>query len=118
MPPVHEFANLSLTSIVTIDAVLSDRFGLDAHPSEPRVPVLPEWSQRYRRPVTDPAGQPSTLDLLLSGMAGAGHGVAALSFYLGLHEADVRERAAWLGIAQPGEKALRRSTSANPWSVV
>ena len=50
-------------------------------------------------------------------MAGAGHGVAALSFYLGLPEADVRQRAAWLGIAQPGEKALRRSTSANPWSV-
>ena len=58
MLPVHEFANLSLTSIVTIDAVLSDRFGLDAHPSEPRVPVLPEWSQRFRRPVTDPAGRP------------------------------------------------------------
>jgi len=32
MLPVHEFAKLSLTSIVTIDAVLSDRFGLDAHP--------------------------------------------------------------------------------------
>ena len=36
---------------------------------------------------------------------------------LGLPEADVRQRAAWLGIAQPGAKALRRSTSANPWSV-
>ncbi len=69
------------------------------------------------RPVGDPAGQASTLDLLLSGMAGAGHGVAALSFYLGLDEAEVRERAASLGLAEPAEKPLRRPTSANPWSV-
>jgi hypothetical protein len=117
MLPVYEFANLSLTSIVTIDAVLSDRFGLDAHSSEPRVPVLPEWSQRFQRPVADPAGQPSTLDLLLSGMAGAGHGVAALSFYLGLDEEEVRERAASLGLEEPAEKPLRRPSSANPWSV-
>ena len=69
------------------------------------------------RPVGDPAGQASTLDLLLSGMAGAGHGVAALSFYLGLDEAEVRERAASLGLAEPAEKPLRRPTSAKPWSV-
>ena len=119
MLPVHEFATPPLTSIVTIDAALSDRFGLNAHPSEsaPRVPVLPEWSQRFRRPVADPAGQPSTLDLLLSGMAGAGHGVAALSFYLGLDEEEVRERAASLGLGEPAEKLLRRPTSANPWWV-
>ena len=73
--------------------------------------------QRFMRPVGDPAGRASTLDLLLSGMAGAGHGVAALSFYLGLDEAEVRERAASLGLAEPAEKPLRRPTSANPWSV-
>ena len=119
MLPVHEFATPPLTSIVTIDAALSDRFGLNAHPSEsaPRLPVLPEWSQRFRRPVADPAGQPSTLDLLLSGMAGAGHGVAALSFYLGLDEEEVRERAASLGLREPAEKLLRRPTSAKPWWV-
>jgi len=118
MLPVHEFATPPLTSIVTLDAVLSDRFGLDVHPSEsaPRVPVLPEWSPRFMRPVADPAGQ-ATLDLLLSGMAGAGHGVAALSFYLGLDEAEVREQAASLGLPEPAETPLRRSTSANPWSV-
>ena len=119
MLAVHEFANLSLTSIVTIDAVLSDRFGLDVHPSEPGPlgPIPPEWSQRFMRPVGDPTGQPSTLDLLLSGMAAAGHGVAALSFYLGLDEEEVRERAASLGIGKPAEKLLRRPASAKPWSV-
>ena len=119
MLAVHEFATPSLTSIVTIDAVLSDRFGLDVHPSEPGPlgPIPPEWSQRFMRPVGDPTGQPSTLDLLLSGMAAAGHGVAALSFYLGLDEEEVRERAASLGIGKPAEKPLRRPASAKPWSV-
>ena len=119
MLAVHEFATPSLTSIVTIDAVLSDPFGLNAHPSEPRppLPVLPEWSPRFLRPVSDPAGQACTVDVLLSGMAGAGHGVAALSFYLGLDEEEVRERAASLGLPEPAEKPLRRPASAKPWSV-
>ena len=69
------------------------------------------------RPEEDPVGQPSTLDLLLSRMASAGHGVAALSFYLGLDEAEVRERAASLGLREPAETPLRRPTSAKPWSV-
>ncbi len=111
MLPVHAFATPALTSIITIDAVLSDNFEHSAHPH------VPEWSQRYRRPVADPAGQPSTLDLLLSGMAGGGHGVATLLFYLGLDEEEVRERAASLGLPEPAEKPLRRPTSANPWSV-
>ena len=109
MLAVNEFAKPSLTSIVTIDAVLSE--------SRPQVQVPPQWSQRFMHPVGDPAGRASTLDLLLSGMAGAGHGVAALSFYLGLDEAEVRERAASLGLAEPAEKPLRRPTSANPWLV-
>jgi hypothetical protein len=119
MLTVNEVAKPSLTSIVAIDAVLSDRLRLNAHPSEapPQVQVPPQWSQRFLRPVGDPAGRASTLDLLLSGMAGAGHGVAALSFYLGLDEAEVRERAASLGLAEPPEKPLRRPTSANPWSL-
>ena len=53
MLAAHEFATPSLTSIVTIDAVLSDPFGINAHPSEPRppLPILPEWSSRFLRPV-------------------------------------------------------------------
>src|SRR5271154_2134106 len=109
MLAINEFAKPSLTSIVAIDAVLSE--------SSPQVQVPPQWSQRFMRPVGDPAGRGSTLELLLSGMAGAGHGVAALSFYLGLDEAEVRERAASLGLAEPAEKPLRRPTSANPWLV-
>ena len=116
---VHEFATPSLTSIVTLDAVLSEQFGLNGNPSGPGLPlpVLPEWSPRFLRPVSDPAGQTCAVDALLSGMAGAGHGVAALSFYLGLDEAEVRERASTLGLAQPAEKPLRRATAANPWSL-
>ena len=109
MLAVNEFAKPSLTSIVTTDAVLSE--------SRPQVQVPPQWSQRFMYPAGDPAGRESTLDLLLSGMAGAGHGVAALSFYLGLDEAEVRERAASLGLAEPADKPLRRPTSANPWLV-
>lgn len=119
MLAVHEFATPSLTSIVTIDAVLSDGFDINAQPSEPRppLPVLPEWSPRFLRTLRDPTGQTCTVDGLLSGMAGAGHGVAALSFYLGLDEAEVRERASSLGLAEPVEKPLRRATAANPWSL-
>ena len=119
MLAVHEFATPSLTSIVTIDAVLSDPFGINAHPSEPGplLPVLPEWSPRLLRPLSDPAGQTCTVDVLLSEMAGAGHGIAALSFYLGIDEAEVRERASSLGLAEPVEKPLRRASAANPWSL-
>ncbi len=114
MSSMQAFATPALTSIVTIDAVLIDNFERSGNSD---VHVLPEWSPRFLRPVGDQTGQPSTLDLLLSGMAAAGHGVAALSFYLGLDEEEVRERAASLGIAQPAEKPLRRPSSANPWSV-
>ena len=107
----HEFAACA-ASPVTLDVVLTERSHWEADIG------IPEWSEDLIRPMSEAwAQQPSTLDDLLESMAGAGHGVAALSFYLGLPEADVRQRAAWLGIAQPGEKALRRSTSANPWSV-
>ena len=109
MLAVNEFAKSSLTSIVAIDAVLSE--------SRPLVQVPPQWSERFLRPVGGPAGRASTLDLLLLGMAGAGHGAAALSFYLGLDEAEVGERASSLGLADLTEKPLRRPTSANPWLV-
>ena len=108
----HEFAACA-ASPVTLDVVLTERSHWEADIE------IPEWSEDLIRPMSEAwAQQTSTLDDLLESMAGAGHGVAALSFYLGLPEADVRQRAAWLGIAQPGEKALRRSTSANPWSVM
>ena len=110
----HEFAACA-ASPVTLDVVLADR----SHGEASRSDIgIPEWCEELIRPRSEAcAEQTSTLDDLLERMAGAGHGVAALSFYLGLPEADVRERAAWLGITQPVEKALRRSTSANPWSV-
>ena len=118
MLAVNEFANPSQTSNDTVDAAMSGRFGLNAHPSQSRPHVhIPQWSQRFMRPAGNPAGQASTLALLLSGMAGAGLGVAAISFYLGLDEAEVRERASSLGLAEPAEKPLRRPTSANPWLV-
>ncbi len=107
----HDFAACA-ASPVTLDVVLTERSHWEADIE------IPGWSEDLIRPMSEAwAQQTSTLDDLLESMAGAGHGVAALSFYLGLPEADVRQRAAWLGIAQPGEKALRRSTSANPWSV-
>ena len=107
----HEFAACA-ASPVTLDVVLTERSHWEADLE------IPEWSEDLIRPMSAAwAQETSTLDDLLESMAGAGHGVAALSFYLGLPEADVRQRAAWRGIAQPGEKALRRSTSANPWSV-
>src|SRR5271166_5892071 len=68
----------------------------------------PEMVSALHAPRGEPGGHAATLDLLLSGMAGAGHGVAALSFYLGLDEEEVRERAASLGLPEPPEKPLRR----------
>src|SRR5271165_3244354 len=111
MLAVHTFADRSPISIVTVETVLA------GCSEESPVFVPPKWSRRFMRPAGDPGGHAATLDLLLSGMVGAGHGVAALSFYLGLDEEEVRERAASLGIAQPGEKPLRRPASAMPWSV-
>ena len=110
----HEFAACA-ASPVSLDLVLAE--GLHGEASPPDLGI-PEWCEDLVRPRSEAwSQQTSTLDVLLEGLAGAGHGVAALSFYLGVPEADVRERAAWLGIAQPAEKALRRSASANPWSV-
>jgi len=117
MLAVKESANPSQTSNDTVDTATSGRFGLNAHPSQARPVHISQWSQRLMRPVGNPAGQASTLALLLSGMAGAGLGVTAISFYLGLDEAEVRERASSLGLAAPAEKPLRRPTSANPWLV-
>ncbi len=107
----HEFAACA-ASPVTLDVVLTERSHWEADFE------IPEWSEDLIRPMSGAwAQQTSTLDDLLECMAGAGHGVAALSFYLGLDEEEVRERAASLGIAQPAEKPLRRPSSAKPWSV-
>jgi hypothetical protein len=111
MLAVHTFAGRSPISIVSVEIVLA------GCSEESLVFVPPKWSRRFIRPAGDPGGHAATLDLLLSGMAGAGHGVAALSFYLGLDEEEVRERAASLGLPEPAEKPLRRPASAKPWSV-
>src|SRR5271167_781853 len=111
MLAVHTFADRSPISIVTVETVLA------GCSEESPVFVPPKWSRRFMRPAGEPGGHAATLDLLLSGMAGAGHGIAALSFYLGLDEAEVRERAASLGLADLKVKPLRRPTSANPWLV-
>jgi hypothetical protein len=62
-------------------------------------------------------GSRAVLDRLVEAMAGAGRTVVALSFYLGLREADVRTRIAALGLPQATEGRLRRSTSKHPWTV-
>jgi hypothetical protein len=111
MLAVHTFADRSPISIVTVETVLA------GCSEESPVLVPPKWSRRFIRPAGDSGGHAATLDLLLSGMAGAGHGVAALSFYLGLDEEEVRERAASLGLPEPAEKPPRRPASAKPWSV-
>ena len=111
MLAVHTFSDRSPISIVTVETVLAGRS------EESPVFVPPEWSPRFMRSAGDPGGHAATLDLLLSGMAGAGHGVAALSFYLGFDEEEVRERAALLGLPKPAEKPLRRPASAKAWSV-
>ena len=111
MLAVHAFADRSPISIVIVETVLA------GCSEESPVFVPPKWSRRFIHPAGDPGGHAATLDLLLSGMAAAGHGVAALSFYLGLDEEEVRERAASLGLPEPAEKPLRRPASAKPWSV-
>ena len=111
MLAVHAFADRSPISIVIVETVLA------GCSEESPVFVPPKWSRRFIRPAGDSGGHAATLDLLLSGMAAAGHGVAALSFYLGLDEEEVRERAASLGLPEPAEKPLRRPASAKPWSV-
>jgi hypothetical protein len=115
----------STASIASIEAVLSDEFRCDSPPSgappataqegEVAACVLPEWSPRFLRGgVSEPAPQP-VVDALLLAMTSVGHGVEALSFYLGVSEDEVRERVADLGLAQPNEKPLRRPTSTKPW---
>ena len=98
-------------SIVTVDSVLA------AIGSAPPPQCVPKWSPRL---ITGSAGGDASrpvLDRLVEEMAGAGHSVAALSFYLGLREADVRKRIAALGLPEAPEGRLRRSSSKYPWTV-
>jgi hypothetical protein len=101
--------NLSEVSIVTVEAALSSEF-------EPS-PVMPEWSPSFLPLAIEPAAQRPVVDRLLIAMAGAGHGVAALSLYLGVQKSEIRERVATLNLPAAAEKPLRRPMSANPWSV-
>ena len=111
MLDVDTFSDRSPISVAAVRGVLA------GCSEELRLFVPPKWSRRFMRPAGDPGGHAATLDFLLSGMASAGHGVAALSFYLGLDEGEVRARAASLGLPEPAEKPLRRPASAKPWSV-
>jgi hypothetical protein len=101
----------SAVPTVTVDAALSAISG----PSPPQ--CMPQWSSRLITGSIQGDGVRSVLDRLVEAMAGAGHTVAALSFYLGLREADVRRRIAALGLPQAMEGRLRRSTSKHPWTV-
>jgi hypothetical protein len=78
-----------------------------------------DWSEVAARCVAGVVltDENSVVDGLLSLMISAGHGVAALSLYLGISESKVRDRACELGLPQPQEKKLRRVVAANPWSV-
>jgi hypothetical protein len=99
----------SSLSIVTIEAALSQGFGQN--------PALPRWSPRLIVGSAEGDVSRPVLDRLVAAMAGAGHSVAALSFYLGLRAADVRKRIAALGLPEAPEGRLRRSTSKHPWTV-
>jgi hypothetical protein len=100
------------TSIVTVESVLSAVE--DAAPSPRRIP---EWSPHFILGSAGKAVSRPVLDQLVTAMAGAGHSVAALSFYLGLREAEVRNRIVALGLPQAAERRLRRTTSKHPWTV-
>ncbi len=110
-------------SAVTIDAVPDGPFRSSKFAPVVGAALLPSTAEAPpEAPARCVAGvaltdQNSVVEGLLCRMIGAGHGVAALSFYLGIGEAEVRQRAAELGLPQPKEKRLRRAASANPWSV-
>jgi hypothetical protein len=123
MHAVHSGSSLTLASIVTIDAGLDGR-SCPLNPSSgatsclgtPHVEALSEVAVRCVAGVAL-ADENSVVDGLLSLMINAGHGVAALSLYLGIGETKVRDRARELGLPPPKEKKLRRVVAANPWSV-
>ena len=98
----------SHASIVTVDSVLSAIEGASR---------VPKWSPRLIIGLAEGDASRPVLDRLVAAMARAGHSVAALSFYLGLREADVRKRIAALGLPQAPEGRLRRSSSKHPWTV-
>jgi hypothetical protein len=122
MHALHPSSRLKPASIVTIDAAL-DGGSCPSRPSPGATSCLalrPEaWSKPPARCVAGVAltDEHSVVDGLLFRRISAGHGVAALSLYLGIGEAKVRDRARELGLPQPQEKKLRRVVAANPWSV-
>jgi hypothetical protein len=123
MHAVHAGSQLKLASIVTIDAALDGR-SFPPNPSSDETsslgtPHLEACATGAARCVAGVAltDENSVIDGLLSLMIGAGHGVAALSLYLGIGEARIRGRARELGLPPPNEKKLRRVVAANPWSV-
>ena len=111
MPAINRVLESSHASIVTVDAVLSAIEG--ACPPQ----SVPKWSPRLIIGSAQGDATRPILDRVVAAMAGAGHSVAALSFYLGLREADVRKRIAALGLPQAPKGRLRRSSSKHPWTV-
>ncbi len=110
----------SVPSTATIETALTGQSG-QATESPPGGSALagfgvPQWGPDVAELVErGPEGK--VADRLLKGMMSAGHGLEALSFYLGLEENELRDRVAALGLDQPTEKRLRRSGAANPWSL-
>ena len=110
----------SVTSTATLKTALAGQSG-QASESPPGGSALagfrvPEWGPDVAE-LIDRGSEGAVADRLLKGMMSAGHGLEALSFYLGLEENAVRDRVAALGLDQPSEKRLRRSGAANPWSL-
>jgi hypothetical protein len=123
MHALHPSSQPKPASIVTIDAALDGR-SCPPNPSSGatsslRTPHVEASSEAAPRGVAGVAltDEHSVVDGLLSRMIGAGHGVAALSLYLGIGEAKVRDRVRELGLPPPIEKKLRRVVAANPWLV-
>ena len=108
MLTISRILESSYASIVTIDSVLSAIEG--ASPPQ----CVPKWSPHLIIGSAQGDATRPVLDRVVAAMAGAGHSVAALSFYLGLRQADVRKRIAALGLPQAPEGRLRRSSSKHP----
>src|ERR1700728_1784748 len=102
MLAINRALESSHPSIVTLDAVLSAIEGASPPQS------VPKWSPHLIIGSAQGDAPRPVLDRVVAAMAGAGHSVAALSFYVGLRQADVRKRVGGLGPPPRPGRPLRR----------
>jgi hypothetical protein len=73
----------------------------------------PSWPDAFHKTV---AAALAPLDVVLTGMIGAGLGIEALALYLGGARVDLLERVAALGLEIPHDRPMRRAGGKNPWA--